>query len=177
MDHQPGSPLLNTEDLRQIALWAADCAERVLPVFEAKAPDDTRAREAIAAIRAFAHSGTRTAYLRKVAWAAHAAAREVGDPAAAAAARAASAAAASAYTHPIATPHQVNHILGPAAYGAHATALGAADEAGVGEAEVRWAVEQAPPAVRNVVRRMPGRAPSRGRLGALFHQLDIGLRR
>jgi hypothetical protein len=177
MDHEPSSPLLNNEDLRHIALWAADCAERSLPVFEAKAPNDTRPREAITAIRAFARSGKRTAYLRKVAWAALAAAREVDDPAAAAAARAACTAAASAYTHPIATPHQVNHVLSPAAYGAHATALRAADEASVSEAEVRWAIEQASPAVRQVVQRMPGRAPSKSRLGTLFYQLDTGLRR
>ena len=111
MNHAPTPILLNIEDLRHIALWAADCAERALPIFEAKAPNDTRPREAINAIRVFAHGGPRTANLRKVAWAAHAAAREVGDPAAAAAARAACTAAASAYTHPIATPHQINHIL------------------------------------------------------------------
>jgi hypothetical protein len=177
MDHEPSSPLLNNEDLRHIALWAADCAERALPVFEAKAPNDTRPREAIAAARAFARSGKRTADLRKVGWAAHAAAREVGDPAAAAAARAACTAAGAAYTHPIATPHQVNHILGPAAYGAHATALTAADEASVGGAEIRWAIEHAPPEVRHVVQRLPGRTPSKGRFHALLYQLDTGLRR
>jgi hypothetical protein len=80
MDHEPSSPLLNNEDLRHIALWAADCAERALPVFETKAPNATRPREAITAIRALARSRTRTAKLRKVACAASAAAREVGDP-------------------------------------------------------------------------------------------------
>lgn len=177
MDHEPGSPLLSNEDLRHIALWAADCAERALPVFETEAPNDTRPREAITAARAFARSGTRTAYLRKIGWAAHAAARAVGDPAAAAAARAASTAAAAAYTHPIPTPHQVNHILSPAAYAAHATALRAADEAGVSEAEVRWAIAHAPLEVRQVVQRMPGRAPSKGRFHTLLYQLDTGLRR
>src|SRR5690349_10894184 len=142
MDNEVTSPLLNNEDLRPIALWAAACAERALPVFEAKAPNDTRPREAITAARDFARSGERTAALRKAAWAAHAAAREVGDPAAAAAARAASTAAGSAYTHPIATPHQINHLLSPAAYAAHAIALGAEDEDSVCEAEVRWAIEQ-----------------------------------
>lgn len=177
MDQKPGSLPLSNEDLRDIALWAADCAERALPVFEAKAPDDARPREAIRATRAFVGSGIRTADLRKVAWAALAAAREVDDPAAAAAARAASAAAGAAYTHPIATPHQINHVLGPAAYGALASALGSVDEPGVSEAEVRWAIERASPAVRHVVQRMPGRAPSRSPLGRLLHRLDTGLRR
>ena len=35
-------------------LFAADCAERVLPIFEKKHPDDTRPREAIEAARQFA---------------------------------------------------------------------------------------------------------------------------
>jgi hypothetical protein len=177
VDLEAGSPLLSIEDLRHIALWAADCAERALPVFEAKAPNDPRPREAIAAARAFARSGVRTASLRKVGWASHAAAREVDDPAAAAAARAACTAAGSAYTHPIVTPHQINHILSPPAYAAYAIALGAADEAGVSEAEVRWAIEHASPEIRQMVRRMPGRTPSRGRFHALLYQLDAGLRR
>jgi hypothetical protein len=177
MNHETHSPLLNNDDLRHIAGWAADCAERALPVFEAKAPNDTRPREAIAAARAFARTGKRTADLRKVSWAAHTAAREVGDPAAAAAARAASTAAGAAYTHPITTPHQVNHILSPAAYAAHASALSAVDEASVAEEEIRWAIGQAPPEVRQVVQRMPGRAPSKGRFHTLLYQLDTGLRR
>ncbi|QNQ11472.1 putative immunity protein [Sphingomonas alpina] len=176
MTSDPDAPLLTIEDLRPVARWAADCAERALPIFEAKAPDDTRPREAIAASRAFADSGMRTAALRKIAWAAHAAAREAGDPAAAAAARAACAAAATAYTHPIASSHQVNHILGPAAYAAQAIAL-SAGEAGHGEAEIHWAIAQASPEVRHVVQRMPERAPGKGQLGALFLQLEIGLRR
>jgi hypothetical protein len=175
MDHTLGSPLLTNEDLRQIARWAADCAERALPVFEAKSPEDARPREAIAAARTFAASGTRTANLRKVAWAALKAAGEVGDPAAAAAARAASTAAASAYTHPIATPHQVNHILSPAAYSAYAIGLDAADEAAA-ETEVRWALEQALPTIREVVRRMPARVTGKSRMSALLHRLDKGLR-
>ena len=61
MDHEPGPMTLTEEDLRLVGLWAADCAERVLPLFEAKAPSDTRPREAIEGIRAFARVGKRTA--------------------------------------------------------------------------------------------------------------------
>jgi hypothetical protein len=57
MDHEPGSMTLTEEDLRLVGLWASDCAERVLPLFEAKAPSDTRPREAIEGIRAFARGG------------------------------------------------------------------------------------------------------------------------
>ena len=45
---------LSETDRRIVAAWAADCAERVLPLFEAEAPADDRARDAIARTRAFA---------------------------------------------------------------------------------------------------------------------------
>jgi hypothetical protein len=167
---------LSEEDRRLVGLWAADCAARALPLFEATAPSDTRPREAIEGIRAFARGGKRTAQLRALAWAAHAAAREVGDPVATAAARAASLAAATAYLHALATPHQAKHVLGPAGYAARARELAAVDDPDVGDEEIRWAIEHASPAVREVVRRMPVRGPSRTRLDALFYQLDAGLR-
>ncbi len=168
---------LSEEDRRLVALWAADCAERVLPLFEAKAPSDTRPREATEGIRAFARGGKRTARLRSLAWAAHAAAREVGDPVATAAARAASLAAATAYVHALATAHQAKHVLGPAVYGALARELASLDDPSVGEEEIRWAIEHASATVREVVRRMPVRSPGRSRLDALLYQLDAGLRR
>lgn len=37
-----------------LALWAADCAEHVLPCFEAQHPHDERPRQAIEAARAWA---------------------------------------------------------------------------------------------------------------------------
>ncbi|WP_396327848.1 putative immunity protein [Jatrophihabitans lederbergiae] len=39
---------LSEADRRLIAAWAADCAERVLGIFEAEAPDDDRPRALIA---------------------------------------------------------------------------------------------------------------------------------
>lgn len=111
---------LSDDDRRLVAHWAAECAARVLPLFEAKAPSDTRPREAIEGARAFALDGRRTARLRSVGWAAFAAAREVDDPAATAAARSANLAAATPYTHALATPHQSKHVLGPAVYQAQA---------------------------------------------------------
>jgi hypothetical protein len=167
---------LSDEDRRLLGLWAADCAERVLPLFEAKAPSDTRPREAIEAIRIFARGAKRSGQLRSVAWAALAAAREVGDPAATSAARAAGYAAATAYIHALATPHQLNHILSPAVYGAQACALALGDTS-VGEEEIRWAIEHASGAVRDIVRRMPVRGIGRSRLAALQYLLDAGLRR
>lgn len=168
---------LSEEDRRLVAQWAADCAERVLPLFEAKAPSDTRPRAAVEGARAFALDGKRTAQLRAVGWAAFAAAREVGDPVATAAARAANLAAATPYTHALATPHQSKHVLGPAVYQAQARELAAGNDSGVGDAEIRWAIEHAPTTVREVVRRFPAREPGRTRLATLFYELDAGLRR
>lgn len=177
MDHETDWATVSDEDRRVVGPWAADCAERVLPLFEAKAPSDTRPREAIEGIRAFARGGQRTVRLRSLAVAAYAAAREVGDPAATAAARAAGVAASTAYIHPLATPGQEKHLLGPAAYGARARELAAAGDPSVGDEEIRWAIEHASPAVREVARRMPVRSPGRSRLAALLCQLDAGLRR
>ncbi len=44
---------LETLPARLVVTFAADCAERVLPIFERAYPDDPRPREAIAAVRAW----------------------------------------------------------------------------------------------------------------------------
>lgn len=169
---------LSDDERRLIALWAADCAARVLSLFEAKAPEDTRPREAIEESRLFGLGGRRTGRLRSVSWAAHAAAREVGDPVASAAARAAAHAAASAYIHALASPHQAKHIHEPAMSLALARELAADQNPAAGDEEIRWAIEHAPEAVRAVIRRMPAvSGPGRTRLSTLRHRLDAGLRR
>ena len=177
MDHEPGRMTLSDEDRGGVGLWAADCAERALPLFETKAPSDARPREAIEGIRAFARGELRKGPLRSLALAALAAARGVDDPAATAAARAAGYAAATAFTHPLATLDNAKHVLGPAVYGARACELAAVDDPGVGDEEIRWAIEHASPSVREVVGRMPARGAGRSRLDVLYHQLDAGLRR
>ncbi|HEV7309617.1 putative immunity protein [Ensifer sp.] len=177
MDTTPAPPLITEDDLRHIALWAALSAERALPIFEGAAPADLRPRAAIAAIRAFAEGGVRSAQLRKAAWDAQAAARQIDDPAARAAARSASAAAGAAYTHPIETPHQINHVLAPAAYAVQALSLGAGNKAEVTETELQRAIAAASPELRRIVRKMPARKPSKGAFHALLHRLDTALRR
>lgn len=167
---------LSEEDRRVVTRWTLRCAERGLPLFEARAPSDTRPREAIECARAFALGGRRTARLRTLSWAALAAAREVDDPVAATAARAASYAAGTPYMHALASPHQVKHALGPPIHQARARELADGGAPGVGEAEIRWAIEHASPAVREVVRRFPTGSPGRTRLGALQRQLEAGLR-
>ena len=166
---------LTLDSLRAIGGWAADCAERALPVFEAHAASDPRPRAAIDGIRAFAGGGPRTARLRTLALAAHTAAREVNDPAATAAARAAGSAAASAYTHPLADVHQTKHIVGPAAYAALALEL---DGGGprIADAEVLRAIGHAPAEAREVLLQMPARQPGASRLETLLYELDAGVR-
>ncbi len=167
---------LTLDSLRAIGGWTADCAERALPVFEACAASDSRPRAAIEGIREFADGGKRAARLRSLAVAANAAAREVGDPAAAAAARAAGLAAASAYTHPLADVQQTKHIVGPAAYAALALELDHGGDSSVGDAEVRWAIEHAPTDAREVLLHMPARQPGKSRWETLLHDVDAGIR-
>jgi len=176
MGRETNSITLSLESLRAIGGWAADCAERALPVYEAHADSDSRLRAAIEGIRAFACGGNRTARLRSLAMEAFSAAREVGDPAAAAAARAAGLAAASAYTHPLADVHQTKHIVGPAAYAALALELDHAGDPDISYGEVRWAIEHVPPEVREVLQQMPARQPGNSRLDTLLYELDAGIR-
>jgi len=70
-----------------MAVWAAECAEHVLGVFEAQQPHDDRPRKAIEAARAWARGEIKCTPARAAAVAAHAAARSATDPAAIATAR------------------------------------------------------------------------------------------
>jgi hypothetical protein len=176
MDPESRYFTLTLVSLRAIGGWAADSAERALSVFEARAGSDPRPRAAIEGIREFAGGGKRAARLRSLAVGANAAAREVGDPAADAAARAAGAASASAYTHPLADVHQTKHIVGAAAYAALALELDQGGDPGVGDAEVRRALERAPAEAREVLLQMPAREAGKTRLARLLYDLDAGIR-
>lgn len=123
---------------RLLAAWAADCAERVLPLFE-RGSDDQRPRRAIEVGRAWARGEVRTGVAMRAAVAAHAAARSVTDPAAIAAARAAG--------HAVATAHAADHCLGLPLYGLRAVA--AAN--GSIETERSWQLDHLPEAVRELV--------------------------
>jgi len=67
---------LDTQDHGTLALWAANCAEHVLPHFEDTHPGDNRPRQAIQAGRAWAAGDLAMVEARRFAFAAHAAARE-----------------------------------------------------------------------------------------------------
>jgi hypothetical protein len=142
-----GSPqTLSEADRRIVAVWAADCAERVLGLFEAEAPGDGRPRDAIVRLRAFARGELGVGEARRR-FVAHAAARDVSAPKAVAAARAAGQAAS--------IPHMGAHALGAAAYAAKAAGLAAPDTPEAVSEEIRWQLGRISPEARAALRQLP----------------------
>ncbi|MCE9580427.1 MAG: hypothetical protein K8W52_45330 [Deltaproteobacteria bacterium] len=117
---RPRSP---ADDHRTFAQKAGLFAARVLPLFARERPDDDRPAQAIAAIRAWA-AGRRElgmAEVRRLALAAHAAARAAKTGSARFAARAAG--------HAIATWHAPTHAMAVPWYAAKAVAADTAERA------------------------------------------------
>jgi hypothetical protein len=154
-----GSPqTLSEADRRIVAAWAADCAERVLWLYEAEAPHDRRPRHAIARTRAFARGELDVAEEIRRRFAGGGAARRVRAPAAVAAARAAGQAAAVA--------HMGAHALGAAGYAAKAAGLAASDRHIAMTQEIRWQLSHMSAAVNAALRLLPPvGADSAGPLG------------
>jgi hypothetical protein len=102
--------LVSKTEHKVLAVWAIDCAERVLPYFEEQCPEDLRPHKAIEALQAWINTGVfKMAVIRKASLDSHAAARQVGeDDAARSAARAAGQA--------VATAHVSTHAMGAANY-------------------------------------------------------------
>ncbi|VXB42739.1 GrpB family protein [Plantibacter sp. T3] len=168
---------LSEADRRLVASWAADCAERVLPLFEAEAPDDDRPRDAIARARAYASDELDTAGEIRRRFVANRASQVVSSPAAKAAAWSAGQAAGVA--------HMGAHALGAAAYAAKAAEL---HQAGAGTAEIAWQLEHLSDPARTALRLLPalGTDPSgplgsgllaSGVLGDNIRAIQNGLRR
>ena len=124
---------LSEADRRLVAMWAADCAERVLVLFETEAPTDHRPRDAIARARAFAQGERDAAGEIRQRFVAGRAAHAVSSPAAVAAARAAGQASGVA--------HMGAHALGAAAYAAKAAGLAASDQPTAASDEISWQLE------------------------------------
>lgn len=138
---------LSESDRRQVAEWAADCADRVLPLFEAEAPSDGRPRDAIARARAFARGELGAADEIRQRFVAGRAAHAVSSPAAMAAARAAAQASGVA--------HMGAHALGAAAYAAKAAGLAAPDRPEAIHEEITWQLEQLTPQTTSALRKLP----------------------
>ncbi len=169
---------LSEADRRLVAAWAADCAERVLGLFEAEAPGDDRPRALIARTRAFARGELNTADEIRRRFAGGIAPGDVKTPAAAAAAHAAGQA--------VAVCHMGAHALGAAAYAILAAGLAQPGRPDAVDDEIRWQLDHMSPEVRAALRTLPpvGEDRSgplgpgllaRGRLGAITRDLQAGL--
>lgn len=169
---------LSEADRRLVAVWAADCAERVLGLFEAEAPGDDRPRAAIARARAFARGDLSTAEEIRRRFVGGVPAGEVSAPAAIAAARAAGQA--------VGVCHMGAHALGAAAYAVKAASLAAPDRPEVVADEIAWQLAHLTPEARAALRTLPpvgenSSGPlgpgllSSGQLGAIIHDLQVGL--
>ena len=169
---------LSEGERRLVAEWAADCAERVLGLFEAEAPEDGRPRAAVDRARAFARGEVRTAEGIRHWFVGGVPAHEIKTPAAAAAARAAVQAAAVC--------HMGAHSLGAAAYAARAVGLAAPDRRRAAGDEIRWQLAHMSPEVRTALRALPpvgenrsgplgpGRLSS-GQIGIFIRDLQAGI--
>lgn len=125
------SPLTRSEDdRRELIIWAVACAERVLPIFEAACPNDSRPRDGLAGALAFSRNELRIGQARSLAVACHAAAREATTPAAVAAARACG--------HAVAVAHMGSHARGLPIYGLKALALAHPDNPTLVSEEDSW---------------------------------------
>jgi hypothetical protein len=127
-----------------LAVWAADCAEHVLPFFEEGQPGDDRPRRAIELARAWARGEVAMSRARAAGGHAMAAARVLSG-----AARHAAFAAGQAAV----VAHVAAHELGAAAYAIRAARAaapdGRAEEAGRRECE--WQRAQLPGEIRALV--------------------------
>ena len=170
------SPQALTEAERRIvAAWAADCAERVLDLFETAAPGDDRPRALLARTRAFARGELGTADEIRRRFVGGVGAGEVADPVAAAAARAAGQA--------VAVSHMGAHALGAAAYAVKAITLANPHRPEAAADEIAWQVDHLSTEARAALRTLPPVGEDRsgplgpgllasGELGAVIRDLQ-----
>jgi hypothetical protein len=135
---------LQDTDHRLLAVWAADCAEHVLHLFEGVQPADRRPRQAIELARAWARGEITMAQTRTAAGHAQAAARDLSGAARHAAFAAGQAAAVA---------HVAAHELGAAAYAIKAVRAAAPNDGreSAGRQECQWQRAQLPDSIRALV--------------------------
>lgn len=149
---------LSVGDRRLVAAWSADCADRMLWIFEADRPGDDRPRMAIARARAFSRGELDTAVEIRRRFGGGSAARHATSPAAAAAARAAGQASAVC--------HMGAHGFGAAAYAVKAASLSASDPQRAADEEIAAQFGLMTSAVRDALMQLPPVGESRsGPLG------------
>lgn len=147
MPKTPSPQALSELDRRTVAAWAADCAERTLPLFEQEAPDDPRAREAIARARAFSRGELSTA--------GEITRRFVAGRAAASANTAAGVAAARSAAQAAGVAHMGAHALGAAAYAVAAARASLPGNADAAAREIEAQLDVLSPDAASALRRLP----------------------
>ena len=135
---------LTDADHHLLALWAAACAEHVLPLFESAKPSDSRPRHAIEQARAWARGELTMSQARAAGGHAMVAARDL---------RGAARHAAYAAGQAAVVAHVAAHELGAAAYAIKAARAAVPEEEGesAGRLECRWQRDQLPDAIRELV--------------------------
>jgi len=134
---------LSDADHHLLALWAADCAEHVLHLFEETSPRDERPRQAIELVRAWTRGEVSMTESRTAAGHANAAARDL---------RGAPRFAAYAAAQAAAVAHVAAHELGAAAYAIKAVQAAAKDDStSDGWLECSWQRDRLPSAIRGLV--------------------------
>jgi immunity protein 5 of polymorphic toxin system len=135
---------LTDADHRLLALWAASCAEHVLPLFESAQPRDARPRRAIEHARAWVLGEVGMRQARAAGGHAMGAAREL---------RGAARNAAYAAGQAAAVAHVAAHELGAAAYAIKAARAAAPPGEGdsAGRLECLWQRDQLPQDIRELV--------------------------
>jgi hypothetical protein len=154
------------EDQKMLATWAADCAERVLPLFEKAYTKDKRPGRAITACRRWVHTGVfKMTDIRGASLAAHAAARNAKENNQACfAARAAGQA--------VATAHVPQHAFGASYYALKAVAVADPDNAEVKTAEeLTWQTQRLP---KNLRQELSNRIIIQKRANGIFIKLQKG---
>lgn len=135
---------LSDDDHHALALWAAECAEHVLPLFEAAASDDRRPRSAVDATRAWVCGELGMMESRALGGHAMGAARDL---------RGAARFAAYAAGQAACVAHVPEHDLGAAAYAIKAVQAASGPESAgpAGRRERDWQRDRIPPGLRSLV--------------------------
>ena len=135
---------LTETDHRLLAVWAATCAEHVLPLFEEANGGDTRPRDAIEAARTWARGQAKMMDTRAIGGHAMGAARPL---------RGAARFAAYAAGQAACVAHVPEHDLGAAAYAIKAVQAAAprGNEKEAGRAERDWQRRQIPGSLYDLV--------------------------
>lgn len=135
---------LRDDEHRLLAVWAADCAQHVLHLFEEVRPDDRRPCRAVELTRAWARGEITMSQSRAAGGHAMAAARDL---------RGAARYAAYAAGQAAVVAHVAAHELGAAAYAIKAVRAAAPEGEGesAGRLECRWQRDQLPETIRELV--------------------------